>query len=107
MGITQESVHFRADMICKKGDGSFVKTAIPMKKDTVFLRIIFDYRNRKDKAFFFYKYDEMDDWVQLGDALDMEFTLDVFVGYRIGIFCYSQRSIGGYADFKEFSIKEI
>ena len=38
--------------------------------------------------------------MQLGDALDMEFTLDVFVGYRIGIFCYSQRSIGGYADFK-------
>ena len=94
-------------MICKKSDGSFVKTAIPVKKDTVFLRIIFDYRNRKDKAFFFYKYDEMEDWVQLGDALDMEFTLDVFVGYRIGIFCYSQRSIGGYADFKEFSIKEI
>ena len=37
----------------------------------------------------------------------MEFTLDVFVGYRVGIFCYSEKNIGGYADFRNFDIKEI
>ena len=107
IGVTVKDGVKSLFMTYKKKDGSFEKTTIPMEKDTVCLRIIFDYRNRKDKASFFFKYDESDDWRQLGDTLDMEFTLDVFVGYRVGIFCYSEKNIGGYADFRNFDIKEI
>lgn len=93
-------------LICKEKDGSLVKTVKQMVGNTVSLRIIFDYRNRRDKATFFYSYGK-NEWVQLGDTLDMEFTLDVFVGYRIGVFCYAGKNVGGYADFKEFVIESL
>ena len=36
----------------------------------------------------------------MDDILNMEFTLDVFVGYRLGIFSYPTKEIGGYTDFR-------
>lgn len=93
-------------MICKKMDGSLVKTVEPLEENKVSLRIIFDYRNRRDKASFFFRYGK-DRWVQLGDTLEMEYTLDVFVGYRIGIFNYAGKNIGGYTDFKDFVMKSL
>ncbi len=93
-------------MICKKMDGSLVKTVEPLEENKVSLRIVFDYRNRRDKASFFFRYGK-DRWVQLGDTLEMEYTLDVFVGYRIGIFNYAGKNIGGYTDFKDFVMKSL
>jgi beta-xylosidase len=88
----------------KKEDGSILTSSAPLKQDKVYLRVVFDYRQRKDEATFFYSTDKVE-WTQLGEILPMIFTLDLFVGYRIGLFCYATKEIGGYADFKDFSIE--
>lgn len=74
--------------------------------DRISFMIVFDFRNFVDTADFFFCTDG-EKWNQLGDTLCMQYTLDVFVGYRIGVFCYATRELGGYADFKDFSLLEI
>lgn len=88
----------------KKEDDSILTSSAPLKQDKVYLRVVFDYRQRKDEATFFYSTDKVE-WTQLGEILPMIFTLDLFVGYRIGLFCYATKETGGYADFKDFSIE--
>ena len=66
--------------------------------NNVCLRIIFDFEN-DDKAYFYYSVDGID-FIQVGEALEMQFTLDVFVGYRIGVFSYGTKELGGFADFR-------
>ena len=65
-----------------------------------------DYRNRKDQASFAFRMPE-GEWQTAGKPLEMVFTLDMFVGYRIGIFCYGLQTAGGYADFRDFSVQEL
>ena len=36
----------------------------------------------------------------------MLYTLDHFMGYRIGLYNYATKSLGGYADFEYFSYKK-
>lgn len=90
----------------RKEDKSIITTSALLKQDKVYLRVSFDYRQRKDQATFLYSSDQVE-WKQLGDILPMVFTLDVFVGYRIGLFCYATRELGGFADFKEFNVKAM
>ena len=39
-------------------------------------------------------------FVSIGDALKMQYTLDLFVGYRIGIFSYATKELDGMVDFR-------
>jgi len=68
------------------------------------LRIVFDFENN-DKAFFYYSIDGTD-FIEFGEPLDMEFTLDVFVGYRIGVFSYGTKNLGGVVDFRNLNFSE-
>lgn len=90
----------------KREDGNMLKTSVALNQDKVYLRVIFDYRQRKDEASFLYSIDGVE-WKQLGENLPMVFTLDVFVGYRIGVFCYATKEFGGFADFKEFCVETM
>lgn len=78
----------------------------PLENAVVQLRIVFDYRNRIDQASFAFRIPE-EEWQTAGKPLDMVFTLDMFVGYRIGIFCYGLQTSGGHADFRDFSVQEL
>ncbi|MBR5637299.1 MAG: glycoside hydrolase 43 family protein [Pseudobutyrivibrio sp.] len=62
------------------------------------IRIVFDFEN-DDTAYFFYSVDG-EDFVSYGEPLKMQFTLDVFVGYRIGVFSYATKELGGMTDFR-------
>ena len=86
----------------KDKDGNILRTSTPLRQDEVYLRVIFDYRQRKDEASFFYSMNG-EAWNALGEVLPMEFTLDIFVGYRIGLFNYATKNLGGFADFRDFS----
>ncbi|SHI52406.1 glycoside hydrolase family 43 protein [Pseudobutyrivibrio xylanivorans] len=68
------------------------------------IRIIFDFEN-DDKAYFYYSVDGKD-FIEFGEPLDMEFTLDVFVGYRIGVFSYGTKNLGGVVDFRNLNFSE-
>lgn len=88
----------------KESGGNTLEFREPLENGTIQLRIIFDYRDRKDQAYFAFC-TEKGEWRTVGTALDMVFTLDMFVGYRIGIFCYALENPGGYADFRDFTVQ--
>lgn len=67
----------------------------------VHLRIDFDFENSKDVASFHYSVDGAD-WMPIGGELNMRYTLDHFMGYRIGLYYYATRQTGGHADFDYF-----
>jgi beta-xylosidase len=65
-----------------------------------------DFRNRADKANFFYSTDGKH-WQSIGNTLLMEYTLvEHFMGYRFGLFNYSTKKPGGFADFDYFRISD-
>lgn len=72
--------------------------------DTVFLKITFDFTGFKDEAEFFYSFDNVN-YTKLGDTLKMKYTLDLFVGYRIGLFNMATEATGGYVDFRNFTLE--
>lgn len=67
-------------------------------KSEIYLKIHFDFERSIDKAYFFYSEDGRE-WKQLGKSLHMLYTLDHFMGYRWGLYCYAGKESGGYADF--------
>lgn len=78
-----------------------IDSAVPAEQDVVYLKIFFDFKRGRDEAEFFYSMDG-NNWQKLGSTLQMFYSLTIFVGSRIGIFCYSGKETGGYADFKDF-----
>jgi beta-xylosidase len=80
--------------------------SIPLSQNEVYLKIECDFKDKKDKARFFYSLDGKD-WKIIGGSLKMEYTLmEHFMGYRFGLFNYATRTPGGYADFDFFHISD-
>lgn len=76
---------------------------VPLNQKTVFLKAECDFRNRTDKANFFFSLDG-EKWQSIGDTLHMQYTLPHFMGYRFGLFNYATRQAGGFVDFDYFHI---
>lgn len=99
-------------LVCRQADarGSVAETvrriAEPAVSGETELQVLFDYREGRDQAFFSCRTDG-GEWQQLGGPLDMVFTLDLFTGYRIGIFNYASKESGGYADFRDFTVQGL
>ena len=64
--------------------------------------INFDFNIGEDIATFYYSADGVE-FDEIGEELQMLYTLDVFVGYRIGVFSYPTKELGGYTDFRNLS----
>ena len=67
----------------------------------VYLKLHFVFENSIDLASFSYS-DDGQQWTPIGMTLIMRYTLDHFMGYRMGLFNYATRHIGGHADFDYF-----
>lgn len=78
-------------------------TEIPFSQRTIYLRADCNFQDRKDQATFFYSLDGKS-WTAIDGTLKMEYTIPHFMGYRFGLFNYSTKSAGGYADFDYFHI---
>jgi beta-xylosidase len=78
---------------------------IQLGQDMLYLKVCFDFTDSTDLAEFYYSYDNKD-WITVGKPLKMRYTLDHFMGYRIGLYCYATKASGGYADFKDFRYSE-
>ena len=76
---------------------------IPLKQNTVYLKAACNFKDRTDRAYFYYSLDGKI-WVAIGDELKMEYSLSHFMGYRFGLFNYATKNTGGYADFDWFRI---
>ena len=106
IGIAVENGKKNLLYLQKAADGGILEYRKPIEEAVVELQIVFDYRERADKAYFAFR-QAPGDWETVGSPLDMVFTLDMFVGYRIGIFCYALKSTGGHGDFRDFSVKGL
>jgi beta-xylosidase len=91
-------------MVSNKTDSPTELQSIPLSQNTVFLKIECDFREKIDIAKFFYSLDGKT-WNSIGGQLKMEYTLmEHFMGYRFGLYNYSSKNPGGYADFDYFHI---
>jgi uncharacterized protein len=78
---------------------------VPLHQNSVFLKAECDFKERTDRARFYYSLDG-ESWTAIGDELRMNYTLPHFMGYRFGLFNYATKEAGGYADFDFFRISE-
>jgi beta-xylosidase len=77
--------------------------SVPLTQKTVFLKAECDFREKADRANFFYSLDG-NTWIPIGSQLKMEYSMPHFMGYRFGLFNYSTKNPGGYADFDWFRV---
>lgn len=93
-------------MVSNKTDQPTELQSIPLSQNKIYLKIDCDFRNRIDVARFFYSLDGKK-WNVIGGSLKMEYTLmEHFMGYRFGLYNYSSKNPGGYADFDYFRISD-
>lgn len=89
-----------------KGDAEGKEIAcIPLTQSKVWLRVTHDFRDRTDKARFFYSLDGRN-WQPIGDTLQMYYDWPDFCGQRFALFHYATDNPSGHADFDYFHIGE-
>ncbi len=90
-------------MISAQSESPVEIQAIPVEQNTLLLRIDCDFKNKTDKAYFYYSLDGTE-WKPIGNTLQMAYTLPHFMGYRFTLFNYATKEAGGYVDFDYFRI---
>ena len=70
------------------------------RPEDITFRVRFVFGEGKDLAYFAVSGDG-ERFTELGEPLKMRYSLELFVGYRIGVFCYATEELGGYADFRD------
>jgi beta-xylosidase len=73
---------------------------IPVDTSRVELKVVCSFGKELDQAEYFYRW--QGEWLKLGITLQLRYTLEQFMGCRFGLFCFSTRQPGGYADFDSF-----
>lgn len=92
-------------MCINSGNGNEnVEEKIPFTANKIYLKIDFDYEDSRDIATFYYSFDNKE-WNKIGKDLQMLYTLDHFMGYRIGLYNYATITCGGHVDFEFFDYK--
>lgn len=104
VGVKREGGEIHLVMMKETPDEQQEIETLPLTQDQVYLRIAFDFENRTDKAYFYYSLDGST-WNEIGEMLQMQYTLDHFVGYRFALFNYATESTGGAVDFDYFRIE--
>lgn len=105
VGVRLTSTGEKYVTMTMKGEGEAGDRIVEEQKidvDQLHLKITFDFRDSIDIAKFYYSVDG-EDWTAIGEPLQMKYTLDHFMGYRIGLFNYATEQLGGYADFAYFN----
>ena len=78
---------------------------IALSQSTVYLKIDCDFRDRTDRAYFYYSLDGQT-WTPIGSVLQMVYTLPHFMGYRFGLFNYATKTAGGFVDFDHYRVSD-
>jgi beta-xylosidase len=79
---------------------------VALDEHIAFLRVDCDFRNRADRAHYFYSVDG-ERWTRIGQPLRMTYTLPHFMGYRFALFNYATKSAGGSVDFDYFRLTKL
>jgi beta-xylosidase len=79
--------------------------SVPLTQPVIYLRIECDFRDRTDKAYFYYSLDG-ETWTKIGSVLQMAYTLPHFMGYRFGLFNFATKTSGGFVDFDYYRVND-
>lgn len=105
VGVKMEN-GIKSIVMVNAGSGKPVEIQkIPLKQNTVYLKAACNFKDKTDRAYFYYSLDNKI-WVAIGNELKMEYSMPHFMGYRFGLFNYATKEPGGYADFDWFRIRE-
>jgi beta-xylosidase len=105
VGVKREGDSNSIVMVNAQSDTPEVVENVPLTLQTVYLRIDCDFRNRTDKAYFYYSLDGKT-WTKIGSTLQMAYTLPHFMGYRFGLFNFATKTTGGFVDFDYYRIAD-
>ena len=94
----------------RKNGGSIVKETT-INQNEIYLKIEYKFStvngngsiSTQDLANFYYSLDGTN-WTQLGKDFKMSYDLDLFTGYRTGLYCYSTKNAGAVADFDYYHV---
>ena len=75
--------------------------SVPIAQNTVYLKVEGDFRDQRDRAYFYYSLDGYQ-WHAIGDTLRMSYTMPHFMGYRFALFSFATVDAGGYVDYDWF-----
>jgi beta-xylosidase len=103
VGVKTEGDSKSIVMVSARSNRSEEVESIPLTQPIVYLRIDCDFRDRTDKACFYYSLDGAT-WKKIGSVLQMAYTLPHFMGYRFGLFNFATKTSGGFVDFDFFRI---
>lgn len=106
VGVEQEgnSRYIVMRRAMQKGDAAGkVMEKVKLTGKNVYLKVSFDFTDRKDKALFFYSLNGKK-WQRIGDELSMFFDWPDFCGQRMGVFYFPTKVLGGTADFDYFRV---
>jgi beta-xylosidase len=105
VGVKMEGEKKYIVMVNAGSEQPVEQARIHLSGNKVYFRIDCDFRERNDKAWFYYSVDGSN-WNRIGEHLQMAYTLPHFMGYRFGLFNYATSTTGGYADFHYFKLSE-
>ncbi len=105
VGVTMENGQKSIIMVNAQTEVPVVAEKIPLKGKKVYFKIDCDFKDRNDKAWFYYSLDGKT-WLRIGNELQMAYTLPHFMGYRFGLFNYATKTPGGFVDFDYFRISD-
>ncbi len=105
VGVKSEGGTNYVVMVSAQSNSPAEVERVPLNQKKVFLKAECDFKNRTDRAHFYYSLDGQS-WTAIGNELKMAYTLPHFMGYRFGLFNYATKTAGGHADFDFFRITE-
>ena len=92
-------------MSVKGDDREKIVEEKPFQNTAVYLKIDFNFEDSIDLADFSYS-ENGEEWLSIGSTLNMKYSLDHFMGYRMGLFNYATVRTDGYVDFAFFHYKK-
>lgn len=103
VGVKNEKGRKQIIMVDGSSKSPVEVASVALDQNEVYLRLDMDFKNRSDKANFFYSLDGKV-WNQVGSTLQMSYTLPHFMGYRFALFTYATLQTGGFVDFDWFRL---
>ncbi|WP_245805784.1 family 43 glycosylhydrolase [Bacillus alkalicellulosilyticus] len=105
VGVKAEGNQKSIVMVDGSSESPTVIESIPVTQDRVYFKVDFDFKDRTDKAYFYYSLNGIE-WTAIGNTLQMRYTIPHFMGYRFALFNYTTKNPGGYVDFDYFRIDD-
>jgi len=105
VGVKMQGDNKSIIMVRAQSNASEEVESLPLRQQTVHLRIDCDFRDRVDKADFYYSLDGKV-WTRIGETLQMVYTLPHFMGYRFGLFNFATVNPGGFVDFDYYRVSD-